>query len=134
MKIAIILIFIISTIFEGVAQVKTLNVMPYPLEVTQGEGNFRINEDFTISINSAQNDKIAEEAANRFLIRLRKKTLAYIKQERVQLNQSIDNVRLSIQIGTKADPTIGVDESYHLSVTTNNILIKSNTSIGPLLS
>ncbi len=130
--VAILFLSMISITREGFTQNKTLNVMPYPLEVTQGKGNFRINEELTITINSAQDDKIAEDAANRFLIRLRKKTLVYFNQERVELNKVIGNSILTIQVASKATPWVGIDESYKLSVTTNNIFLKSNTTIGAL--
>ncbi len=122
----------LSLTFNGFAQHKTLNVMPYPQKVNQGEGRFRIDSEFSIFLASDAEDKLVEDATNRFFIRLRRKTLTYFRQEKVELNQVLKNIKMTVQVESKALPSIGVDESYQLLVTTDHILLKSNTSIGAL--
>jgi hexosaminidase len=131
-KAILLLVLMITTGFVGFTQNETFNVIPYPFKVIQNEGVFRVNSEFSIALQSTQDDKILEDAANRFAFRLRCKTLAYLKQERVSLNQTFNNARMSVQVKSKAVPSIGVDESYVLSVTPESIILKSNTTIGAL--
>lgn len=132
MKNTILILIMLSMAIKGSAQNKTLDVMPYPQSVTMEEGMIRIDPEFAISLATASYDKLAENAANRFLIRLRQKTLVYFNQERVELDNKFDNAKLSIQIDKVDVPSVGVDEAYTLSVTKEHILLKSNTSIGAL--
>lgn len=131
-KTILLLMLTFSVITIGFAQNERINVMPYPQKVIQNEGAFRVNAEFSISVFSSPDDKILEDAANRFAYRLRCKTLAYFKQERVELNQALNKPTMSVQVKSKAGPSIGVDESYRLTVSKENILLQSNTTVGAL--
>ncbi|WP_346857923.1 beta-N-acetylhexosaminidase [uncultured Draconibacterium sp.] len=131
-KTILIFLMMLPFTFAGFAQNRVLNVMPYPLEVTWEEGNFRIDQEFSIAIDGTFDDKLVENAANRFLSKLRSKTLIYFNQERIEVNQRLDKAKFSIQIEESSVPAIGVDESYELLVTSDRIQLKAKTTQGAL--
>jgi hexosaminidase len=132
MKYNIILLLFLFMAFNSYSQIENLKVLPYPLEITQGIEKFRITPEFAIAVSAEEKDKIISDAINRFFERARRKTLIYFKQEKIELNQKIDGASFQVNIRSKAEPLIGVDESYQLSIFKDKINLNANTTIGAL--
>jgi hexosaminidase len=108
------------------------DVMPYPQSLQAENGKLRITSQFAISLSGAAKDQTLVDAANRLLKNLIRKTLVYFEQEQVVLNKQETNTTLTIQVKTKADVAIGIDESYQLSVDSTTASLTANTTIGAL--
>ncbi|KPM46815.1 beta-N-acetylhexosaminidase [Jiulongibacter sediminis] len=109
-----------------------LTLMPWPKSVEINAGQFRITSEFTVNLTGQKDDDILEEAANRFLQRINRNTLAYFKQEKIELNQSLSSSSLQIKVDQKVEPGIGLDESYQLSITDNGVHLSAPTTSGAL--
>lgn len=118
--------------FSAYSKSDDLNLMPYPREIILGIEKVRLKPEFAIEVFAEENDKIASDAINRFLIRLRRKTLVYFEQEKIELNQEVDAATLLVNISSKAEPFIGVDESYQLSISMDTITLDAKNTIGAL--
>lgn len=110
----------------------TIHVMPFPQSLQAGNGKLRITSQFAISLAGAAKDETLEAAANRLLKNLNKKTLSYFEQEHVLINKQETNTVITIQVKTKAEASIGIDESYQLSVNSTTASLTANTTIGAL--
>jgi len=128
----LLLFLFVAMVHTGFGQSATIDVMPYPSGVTVGTGKLSIASSFTVGVTGAQGDKILETAVNRFFQRLNARTLAYFKQERVILNEASATATCVIQVGSKATPSIGIDESYQLTINAETITLKAATTIGAL--
>ncbi len=133
MRKTIILILLIPIFgFQVSAQDALINIMPYPREVKTGPGKHRIDKDFIVMLSASKDDKIIEDAVNRFVVRLRARTLVTFQQERIVPNELGENAKLSITVKSKAVPSIGIDESYQIDINEKQISLNANTSIGAL--
>lgn len=122
-------LFILLLIVNGL---NAFAQMPYPKDLKSADGQLRITPAFSVSVASAKDDKLLEDAANRFLFRLKGRTGSTVKQEWAVLNQIVDKPTLSINVKNKAAMTLGVDESYRLNVDSERIELSANTTIGAL--
>ncbi len=134
-----ILPFIIINIFINslFSQMKTadqnLSLMPWPKEVKTFDGNFVIDKDFTIKIESKSdlNPKIYK-ASNRFLRNLSDKTGVFIQQGFVYPNDKSEHPSLTITIESSTDIKLGIDESYTLEITDKQIKIIASNDVGAM--
>lgn len=110
----------------------TINVMPYPRTLQAENGKLRITSRFAVGLYGAAKDGKLEDASNRFLRRLNRKTLAYFQQERVALNEPPTQATLTIQVKENGALSIGTDESYQLSIDPTKVSLTANTTIGAL--
>lgn len=100
-----------------------INVMPYPSKVNLGTKKLRITKEFSINLIAQPNDIVLENATNRLLRSLNKKTLAYFEQEYVTNNNIQEKSVLTIKVSNKINNfSIGEDESY--SITNNGVEIE----------
>lgn len=100
-------------------------LMPMPQKLEWKQEFFKIDSSFSISINGISSPRLTS-AIERFNMRLDKRVLQYFKKN-IQ-----KNAKLNIENKAIGIVKLGVDESYTLSINSNNIIIKSNTDIGSI--
>lgn len=124
---------IISIIFVTIKttaqiEMKKIKLMPFPKSVQLDDDKFRIDEKIILSFNIE--GKRIESVSNRFLARLAKRTgLFYLHPFAYLMN---DSANIKILCDKVEDVKLGIDESYNLEVTQNNIFLKSKTDIGAI--
>lgn len=128
------LIFSLLAFFKvsGQQSIANLTLMPWPKSVEIHADQLRITSEFTVNLIGQKDDDILQEASNRFLQKLNRKTLAYFKQEKVILNQVQTIPKLQIEVDDKIEPGIGIDESYQLRITDNGVHLSAPTTSGAL--
>jgi len=134
----IITFLIINTfIFNLFSQMKpqdsNLNLMPWPVDVQIQNGYFAVDKNFTIIIknNSDLNQRI-QDASNRFIRTLTNKTGVFIDQGFAHSIAKNKESSLLISIDNTADLKLGIDETYKLSITQNQIKINAKTDVGAM--
>ncbi|MCK0124610.1 family 20 glycosylhydrolase [Gelidibacter sp. F2691] len=106
----------------------SLNLMPWPKEVSEQAGRFYIDSATTISINSNTHGRVHLAATN-FLRRLSMRTGVFLEE-----GFPVSGKSASIQIAFDTVATLGIatDESYTLEVTDGLVTITSNTDVGAM--
>lgn len=105
-------------------------LMPYPQEITEGTGKFRLNKDFLIQVNAEAHPRLFQ-AATRFMRRLDSRTGLFFTQHMVT-PESKAEANFSIQAAKQAAVKLGMDESYKLTVSNDVIKLQAPTDIGAL--
>jgi hexosaminidase len=110
-----------------------LNLMPMPASVKMKSGNFRLTQDFSISIKEETNERLYN-AANRFLRRLDGRTGLFFKQGIISKAnpQPSTTPGLTITVKRIGKLVLGEDESYKLSVSPERISLDAVTDIGAI--
>lgn len=126
------LLLLIVSVVANAQQTKTLNLMPVPKTMNLQSGDFSLSSDFTIGISTNKADTILLKAVNRFYQTLSKKTGLAFSQGYIKFKDTSPEATLKVQIDQTIAPTIGVDESYSLTVSANQILLKAPTTVGAL--
>ena len=103
------------------------NLMPWPKEIKETHSKFMITSDFTISINSKDQGKVSH-AATKFLRRLSGRTGVFI--DAGFATNSNQNASVQITFDQIGEVKLGVDESYHLTVSNKSVRIHAKTDIG----
>ena len=111
-----------------------LNLMPWPREISEDSGNFKINSNFTIGIYGPEsNPARVDKAATRFLRYLTNKTGVFLDEGFAKpLQQKNIDVSLLISFSASPEVVLGVDESYELEVLQDRIEIRAATDIGAM--
>lgn len=123
----LILLFILTTNNFGQMNMKNLNLMPVPDSIILSEGKYRIDDSFSISINSG-NSKRLEKYSNKVLSRLAGRTGFFLQNPVVQFKRN--NSNFLIQYNKIGKVTLKEDESYSLKITNNKIELNAKTDIG----
>lgn len=108
-----------------------LNLMPWPQNIKINEGKFILKKDFKINITGEPNRRVFG-AAVRFLRRLDGRTSLFFSQDYISnLNQDPD---ADLQINCSTEGNIGLyqDESYHLDIQANKIVINATNDLGAI--
>jgi hexosaminidase len=113
------------------SQTEELNLMPWPQEIKVGLSNFKIDENFTISVNNNSNKRI-KTATTKFLRRLSGRTGIFIKKGFAFNYSEVKNSSLKISYDKVGKLEINEDESYHIEVSASKISIKATTDIGAI--
>jgi hexosaminidase len=111
------------------AQVQTtLPIMPLPSHVVQGQGQFLIDGSFGIALQGYTEPRL-QRAQQRFLITLSRETGIPLWRE-AQFNQP----SFVIKTGgaSNAVQQLGEDESYHLEVSANHVVLSAPNPLGIL--
>ncbi len=109
------------------------NLMPWPQELVEGNGNFAITKDFTINIQDKSNEnERVYEASTRFLRTLTNKTGVFINQGFVYRETKNNNPSLLIIFDATEVVKLGIDESYVLIISPKQIKITAKTDIGAM--
>ncbi len=104
------------------------NLMPWPKEIKENSGKFLINENFTVSISNNQSKKL-QRYATKFIRRLTNTTGVFIDEGFPINNQ---NSSLLIQYDKNVDVVLGIDESYELLISKEQIKINAKTDVGAM--
>lgn len=106
----------------------TLPIMPLPSHVVQGQGQFLIDGSFGIALQGYTEPRL-QRAQQRFLITLSRETGIPLWRE-AQFNQP----SFVIKTGgaSNAVQQLGEDESYHLEVSANHVVLSAPNPLGIL--
>lgn len=126
----IVFLLLITTI--GVAQTAQLNLMPVPKKINLREGKFRINPALSISVSANPSDKKTHTAANRLYKAIIRKTGLTFQDRFITAKNRNDSAEIQIRIDKPVEISIGVDETYTLSVTEKGLVLRAQNSIGGL--
>jgi hexosaminidase len=108
----------------------TLNIMPLPQSVKTVPGRFVFTSSFTIGVQGPVSEKFTA-AINQFYRALGRRTGVYFPQEFIATTINAPGTQqLSVSYDKTIEPVIGMDESYTLSVTSTQIVLKAVTDIG----
>ena len=108
-----------------------LNLMPFPAEVEQKDGKFRLTEAFTAAVKGPLPDRVSRAAA-RMLHRLSGRTGIFFSQGTVPSGGDWDSAGLGLIYEKPGRLKVGEDESYILKVAANRIIILGKTGTGIL--
>ncbi|GAB4018974.1 hypothetical protein GCM10028808_55090 [Spirosoma migulaei] len=120
-----------STLAQPASE-QTFNLMPYPRSLQGGSGKLRLTAAFSIQLSGAATDQTLDAATNRFLRKLNARTLVYVEQQRVVLNNQSGEPLLAIEVNRQASPSIGGDESYQLTIDGTKASLSAPTTLGAL--
>ena len=106
-------------------------LIPYPQACSFNGAKFMVNEGFTISV-SGQPGKRIYSAATRMLTRLKGRTGLFITQQEVVHGAGMPASGLLIRVTRAANNILGEDESYHLVLTVDGIMLNAETDLGAI--
>ncbi|HJS01218.1 MAG TPA: family 20 glycosylhydrolase, partial [Flavobacterium sp.] len=110
---------------------ESFNLMPWPQKIEITSGAFLLNKDFKINC-SANLDSRIFKGATRFLRRLDERTGLFFNQAFVTKPNEFPEAELQINCLRSGKIGLKEDESYHLSVKSNKIVIDATTDLGAL--
>lgn len=108
-----------------------LNLMPLPVKVEITGGEYRLNQNFTVSIKGNPAGRVYG-AASRMLRRLGGRTGLFFSQDYLTSDTKVSDPSMVINVQRPGKVRLNEDESYNLEVTASNILLNANTDIGAL--
>ena len=109
----------------------TLNMMPVPENYSFQNGNYRLTDQFTISVDGNPDSRIYG-TASRILHRLAGRTGMFFSQAFITFDQNPENADLNIHINRPGKVVLYEDESYELIITRENISLTAETDIGAI--
>jgi len=105
------------------------NLMPWPLQISENNTDYQINERLTISISGEDSKKRVTNASVQFLRRLSNRTGVFIN---TGFPVKDSNTSIKIRFEAVSDLTIASNETYSLEINETNILINAKTDVGAL--
>ena len=109
----------------------SFNLMPVPSSIEFGEGGLRLDSSFSIAITGHPDSRIYG-AANRMLRRLDGRTGLFFEQGIISEGKNPDRARLTIHVERPGQTKLHEDESYRLSITSEQIMISAENDLGAL--
>ena len=106
----------------------TLPIMPLPSHVVQGQGQFLIEGNFGIALQGYTEPRL-ERAKQRFLVTLSRETGIPLWRE-AQFNPP--NFVIKTAAASDAVQQLGEDESYHLEISANHVVLSAPNPLGIL--
>ena len=106
------------------------DLMPWPQEVVAGNQDFVIDEGFTIKVNKAQVNSRITNATTKFLRRLTGRTSIFIDRNFALGASDTTTASLIINYTREGKLQLHEDESYQLTVASNQITLNAVTDIG----
>lgn len=127
------LIPLVGCVSISSAQQNSLNLMPVPSNIeVQQQGRFALTPGFSVSVNADKNDAVLYAAVNRMYQTLNRRTSLYFKTQYITPSANTGPAQLTITVHSNAAGEIGIDESYSLKVTEQNISLDAPTTAGAL--
>jgi len=120
------LVALIFSALSAAAQTDVLPLMPWPEKVTLGQGRFAINDAFRIG--SSGHSARVDRAADRIKQRIAAKTGLPMNRD----TGGPPALQLNFKEETGKYPKLGDDESYRLTVTSDEARIDAQTDLGVL--
>lgn len=106
-------------------------LLPIPNEIAEGEGRFRIEKAFVVSVQGEPHERIYGEAS-RFLRRLDQRTGLFFAQDFVKEGEDLEEAALEIDVERPGQVLLGEDESYKLEVTEDAVRVIATTDLGAM--
>jgi hexosaminidase len=116
---------------SATAQETSLSLLPLPRSATLKDGRFRLTPSFTIAVKRDAGKRLFD-AADRVLRRLSGRTGLFFPQDYVTGKILSDTAACIIDAGRKGDVVLGEDESYSLTVSSNQVILESTTDLGAM--
>jgi hexosaminidase len=132
MRIIITFLFSITSFITNAQAFNTLNLMPVPKSITLENGKFLLTSGFTIVVQADKTDSILFLSVNRMYHSLNRRTGLFFHQENIGSIDNIDTAGLIVRVKQKSGMSIGLDESYQIKITTKQLLLEANYTIGAL--
>jgi len=127
--ILLILIFHFSVDLFAQRKEQQLDLMPIPEKIILSEGKFRLDDSFTISVIGEGSDKLFKYST-RTLRRLADRTGFFFHQEYITKKSKIDTANFIISFNRIGKAILNEDESYQLTISSQNIKLSAETEIG----
>lgn len=118
------------TFFDSSISASNLQLMPYPKEVKMGTGKFRLNHEFTVTVDN--NDEKFYSAATRFIRRLDARTGLFLTQDYISEVNSPSNSQMEISFVNSEELKLNVEESYLLKISEKNIQLTARNNFGAM--
>src|SRR5690606_36871681 len=110
-----------------------VNLMPYPQQISVEDGLLIMGDTLTYSVESFDSPRL-QQALARFSERIERQTGLPLRLKKS--SRTKNNVHLTIDVASDAAEekfsTIGTDESYQLRITTEQIHLHAETTLGAL--
>ena len=107
-------------------QKEQLNLMPWPQSIVLNEGNFALSKGFKVNITGNPNARIFG-ATTRFLRRLDGRTGMFFEQGFITKLNEYPAAELQINCAKSGKIALYEDESYHLDIKKNQIIINATS-------
>jgi hexosaminidase len=129
MKNSILFVLLLFFSFSPAFAQEKLNLMPLPLEFEKGEGSFVFNDQTSIAVNGVQNER-SLQYADKIYRRISQKTGIFFKQDYLTKENNPSNSTIVVNIEREGKHEFTEDESYTLTVNSDQITINSTTDFG----
>ena len=127
------ILVLLLAVLTSNAQIKKeqLNLMPWPQNIVLNEGSFALSKDFKVNITGNPNERIFG-GATRFLRRLDGRTGMFFEQGFITKLNEVPTAELQINCTKSGKIGLYEDESYHLEIKKNQIVINATSDLGAL--
>jgi len=132
MKFRLIAIVMISLSFFKASGQQTLSLMPLPRQISLQQGEFAVTDQFAIAVEADAQDTILYKAVNRFYQALNLKSSLYFIQRSITPAGKQGTASMRLRVGKKSEFVPGVDESYKLEISANEVVLEAPNTIGAL--
>jgi hexosaminidase len=129
-KLGISMVLFSLVFFDSSISASNLQLMPYPKEVKMGTGKFRIDNEFTVSVNN--NDEKIFAAATRLIRRLDARTGLFLTQDFIREVNDPSDSRMEISFNNSEEIKLNIDESYQLLISENKIKLTAESNFGTM--
>lgn len=106
--------------------------MPVPSTIEVQQGRFVLTSAFDVSVRADKSDQVLYGAANRIYQTLNRRTSSFFKTQYITPSAETSPAQLTITVLNNASGEMGIDESYSLKVTEQNIVLDAATTQGAL--
>jgi hexosaminidase len=126
------IMLLVSVAIANAQSPATLNLMPVPKTMAVESGKMLLTGEFRIGVHAEKTDTILYKAVNRMYQHLNKLTGLYLKQEYITSADANDSSAMIIRVKHKAGLTIGMDESYQISIRNGKTVLEADNTVGAL--
>jgi hexosaminidase len=107
-------------------------IMPLPSEMKPTGGRFKLDDGFRISVKADPKDDILYAALTRAYQSLNRRTGLFFHQQQITAADNRNDANLQVTVSKKAEPAVGADESYAMTITENGISLIAMNTLGAL--
>lgn len=124
-------VFCLSSFLNAGTDLKKLNLMPQPAKVELTDGEYRLDQSFTMALEGKPSDRIYA-GASRVLRRISGRTGLFFSQDYLKPEMKVSNPSMKIVTERIGSVKLREDESYTLEINSSGITLKAVTDIGAL--
>ncbi len=125
-------VFFFGIEFLNAQSTHSISLMPQPRKLEVGTGRFPLTADFSIALSADKIDTVLFKAANRMLQTLNRRTILFIKPQKITGPVNNPSAALQIEVSERKPVAQGVNESYSIEITDKRIQLRARTTIGAL--